>query len=222
MAAPAIGQDTLDWLESGTDLELRRVSAGVWHPVGGQIHATDPVTRFQAGPEVPTLSVPDAPAQVVGLRTDLALGSAVMDNLMAFLALIWSDAPVTCGEHLWTMAVDTGLASFMTPQNVVDLYDYEDFYGELYISVTPSALQRQIDEAGPGPIVTDIPRRDLLFPISRAGWGDGAYPVVGLYDAEGAMVAIYVQFTGAEDEDWLFPQPCVDPGVEVQGDTPLR
>ena len=211
MASPAMGEDALHWIETGTALEMREVAAGHWHPVGGRIHATDPVTRFQAGPDIATLSVPDAPARVMGFNTDLVLGGHQMGNRTAFLALVWSDAPVACGEQLWTMAVDTGLAGFMTPQNVVDLYDYEDFYGELYVSVVPSALQRQIDAAYPGPIVTDVPRRDLRFPISGAGWGDGAYPVVGLYDAGGAMVALYVQFIPAEDEDWLLPPPCVDP-----------
>src|SRR5690606_11298646 len=50
------------------------------------------------------------------------------------------------------------------------------------------------------------------FPMMSSGWGDGGYPVASLSDAEGRMVAIYVDFMGMNEEgDWLLPPECPAP-----------
>lgn len=206
-AAPVAAEDAVTWLQDGIGIETRIVEAGTWHPVGGQLHATDPLTLFQTAPHVSPLAVPDAPAAVIGLHHDAVFGD-VTEPRNAALVLVWSDAPVICGEDLATIAVDSGLAAFITPDEVDALHWYEDRYGPSYVRVVPGPLQRQIETASPGPFITDVPR-DLHFPISGAGWGDGAYPVVSLLDAEGNMVALYTQFI-TDGENWFMPPPCPD------------
>ncbi|MBF9044778.1 DUF4241 domain-containing protein [Rhodobacterales bacterium HKCCE4037] len=204
-ATPLAAQDALTWLETGIGLETVRVEAGIWHPVGGAIHATDPLTLWQTGPEAETITVPDTPARVVGLRRDEPYGDTV-DPRGAVLALIWSDADVLCGEDLATIGVDTGLAGFMTPADVRALDAYAEQHRDLYDGVYAD----QIDTLYPGPFLTDLPG-GIAFPVSGSGWGDGGYPVASLIDADGNMVALYTQFMGAEGEEWLLPPPCTDP-----------
>ena len=204
---PAAAQDAATWLATETSLEVTVTEAGQWHPVGGQIHATDPLTLFQTGPDVPTLAVPDAPAQVLGLHYEHDFGDDVTERRTAVIVLIWSDAPVACGADLTSVAVDTGLASFLTPAQVEALAQYEDRYGPSYVAAVPGPFEQQIEAQYPGPFLTDLPG-DLSFPVTGSGWGDGAYPVVSLHDADGAMVALYAQFITADGEDWLLPPPC--------------
>lgn len=187
LTAPAAGQDAVTWLRDNIGLPTNLHSIETWHPRGGEIYATDPLTLFQT--EGATFTVPDAPARLIGLLERTQGRAAIM-------ALIWSDAPVACGEDLATISVDTGLASFITP---ADLEAYRAF-GTLLDT-------NQIDGTLPTvPFVVRLPG-GAWFPTSGSGWGDGSYPVASLRDADGTMVALYAQFI-TDGQDWLLPPPC--------------
>ena len=52
------------------------------------------------------------------------------------------------------------------------------------------------------------------FPGFSSGWGDGAYPVVSLYDSRGQMLALYADFIGNDQtEDYILPPPCQTAGT---------
>lgn len=173
--------------------------AGEWTPEGGLVHATDPLTLWQTGPDAPLLAVPDAPARVIGLIDRI-------DGRAAVMALVWSDAPVVCGEDLATIGVDTGLAGFLTPADVVALEAYSD------PSLGPyhGSYAAQLDAEAPTvPLIAVLPE-GARFPVSGSGWGDGGYPVASLRDAGGGMVALYAQFLSGSD-DWLLPPACDAP-----------
>lgn len=196
LTAPAAAKDALTWLAQGIDMPSDVHHAGTWHPHGGEIFATDPLTLWQTGSDVETLAVPDAPARVVGLL-DREQGRA------AAMALIWSDADVVCGADLSTIGVDTGLAGFMTPADVAALTAYGDPSAGLY----HGTYAQQLDAVVPTvPFLAALPD-GARFPVSGSGWGDGGYPVASLFDANGDMVALYVHFMGG-GETWLLPDPC--------------
>ena len=176
-----------------TDLHVSEM----WHPHGGQIYATDPLTLWQT--EGDALRVPDAPARLIGLL-EREQGRA------ALMALIWSNADVVCGEDLSTIGVDTGLAGFLTPDNVRDLLAYADPSAGPYHGTYAEQLDATIPTL---PFVAQLPS-GARFPVSGSGWGDGGYPVASLHDAEGNMVALYTQFMGGTEE-WLLPPPCTAP-----------
>ena len=48
------------------------------------------------------------------------------------------------------------------------------------------------------------------FPVSRSGYGDGAYKLYLLNDARGAPVALYVDFIGDHKGEWIDPPPCAN------------
>jgi hypothetical protein len=190
----AHAQDATTWLRQGIGIATDLHVSDMWHPRGGQLYATDPLTLWQTEGE--TLSVPNRPARLIGLL-ERDQGRA------ALMALIWSNADVVCGEDLSTIGVDTGLAGFLTPANVRALNAYADPSMGTY----HGTYAEQLDAAIPTiPFIARLPS-GATFPVSGSGWGDGGYPVASLYDAQGNMVALYTQFIGGS-EDWLLPPSC--------------
>ncbi|WP_146199894.1 hypothetical protein [Roseicyclus mahoneyensis] len=193
---PVAAQDAIAWLQEGVGLSTRVMSPGEWTPAGGLVHATDPLTLWQTGPDATLITVPEAPARVIGL-IDREYGRSIL------MALVWSDAPVVCGEDLGTIGVDTGLAGFLTPADVAALEAYADPSLGTYHGTYADQLEA---EAPTVPLIAELPDGSR-FPVSGSGWGDGGYPVASLRDASGAMVAVYAQFDTGTD-DWLLPVSC--------------
>jgi hypothetical protein len=123
------------------------------------------------------------------------------------LAIIFSDAPVCGGADVGVCAVDAGMASIFTPQTHAALATfiknmpagksiYNDFF---YKYDDPQGGERKIVALPDGTPV----------PYVHSGWGDGAYPVFTLTDAQGKVCAVYTDFMGRNAEGaWLVP-----PGV---------
>ncbi|MEJ6388307.1 hypothetical protein [Gymnodinialimonas ulvae] len=196
LGTPAAAQDATNWLRQEIGLPTELHVSEMWHPRGGQLYATDPLTLWATGDAA--LSVPDAPARLIGLL-ERTQGRA------ALMALIWSNAPVACGYDLTTIGVDTGLAGFLTPSDVRAVDAYADPSSGPY----HGTYAAQLDAAVPTiPFIAELPS-GARFPVSGSGWGDGGYPVVSLHDAQGNMVALYTQFIAGTD-DWLLPEPCTD------------
>lgn len=182
------------WLSSGLPFTTTTIDVGTWIAPTGEIATVDPLTLW--GAESFLSGMPESQARVVGFRLD------DRGPVTAVMALVWSNDPVVCGDDLATIAVDTGLAGFMTPANVAALRKYGAGYDE---NLYDGSYAEQIDASYPGPFLADIP--GAVFPITSSGYGDGGYPVVSLRNAKGEIVALYAQFiTG--DDDWLLPPPC--------------
>ncbi|MDX8351031.1 hypothetical protein [Cognatiyoonia sp. IB215182] len=195
-AAPASAESALDWLVARS-VPVSVGEAGTWVTPSGTVLAADPLTLF--GIESPISGLPETTATVLGFYPVDSPGRT------ALMALIWSDAPVVCGEDVSTIGVDTGLAAFLAPSDVPVLLDYMKEWDTLYAG----SYAEQIDTLYPGPMLIDLPGASG-FPLSGSGWGDGGYPVATLKDEEGQVTALYTQFITGEDADWLLPTPCED------------
>ncbi len=195
--SPALADPgAVDWLRGNLNIPTHLHDGGVWEETGGAVLAVDPLTLF--GADAGPIAVPRQPARIVGIRETNGT-----DPRTAFLVLVWSDAPVVCGEDLATIGVDTGLAAFLAPRDVAALNAYGAAYGgDLYAG--PFAAD--IDKRYPGPYLAQLPD-GTAFPLSGSGWGDGGYPVASLQSADGNMVALYAQFI-TDGADWLLPAPC--------------
>lgn len=196
------GDGAIAWLRdrTGHALDIRTIGPVAIAP--GGVIVVDPLT-YSTGYGWPFLPVPEGPAQfVVALETGYGRVSKAM--------LVFSDAPVSCGHEEAAVGVDTGLAAFLDrpaaealEADALALGPGRDIYNDWFH-----------DLIGETPVVKEmVPLPSgIRFPMMSSGWGDGGYPVASLSDAEGRMVALYVDFMGMdEDGRWLLPPECPGP-----------
>lgn len=198
------GDGAVAWLRNRTGHALDVQAIGPVAIAPGGVIVVDPLT-YSTGYDWPFLAVPEGQAQFL-VALDAESGR------VSKAALVFSDAPVACGHDEATVGVDTGLAAFLDRPAAAaleadsqalgpgrDIYNdwFDALIGETHV----------VKEMVPLPSGT-------RFPMMSSGWGDGGYPVASLSDAEGRMVAIYVDFMGMnEDGDWLLPPECPAPKV---------
>ena len=202
-AGGALAQDrpaTLDWLIAASGDPGRSViDLGEYHLDGSGIMALDPLTGFATKPAG---NLPAGPAQVHVVQ-------AYQDGFDETAALVLTLGPAVpvCGLSHGTFGVDTGLAAILNKSDA----DKFDCYGRvLYLigSDLFTALETQLPMDNPANFVT-LPE-GTRFPVSRSGYGDGAYKLYLLNDARGAPVALYVDFIGDHKGEWIDPPPCAN------------
>ena len=160
----------------------------------------DPLT-YGPGLDWPFVPVPAGAARfIVALEPD--------DSRVSKALLVFSDAEVSCGHDETSVGVDSGLAAFLDQPRAKALLDASDALGDgkdIYndwFSTLPINAK---------PVVSDMAPllSGVTFPMMSSGWGDGGYPVASLRDKDGAMVALYVDFMGKDDDaNWLLPPEC--------------
>ena len=206
MAVPGAGgaDQVTDWLIA-TGAEPRALhEIALFTPDTPQILGADPLTF---GPDYPFdfLAVPPGPARVVALREPT-------DGRVALAAMIFADGAPSCGAEDGAIWVDSGTAAFLTPATAARLdalaRDYDQREKNLYDDYFAAP-----DQMGDSVFARMLTLPDgTAFPGFASGWGDGAYPVIRLYDAEGRMLALYADFIGSDVLDgYILPPPCPAP-----------
>lgn len=190
------------WLRDHTGHTLDVQAIGPVAIAPGGVIVVDPLT-YSGSSDWPFLSIPEGQAQfVVALDAKSGRVSKAM--------LVFSDAPVTCGHDEATVPVDTGLAAFLDrptaaalDADALALGPDKDIYNDWFHALIGET--HVVKEMVPLP-------SGIRFPMMSSGWGDGGYPVASLSDAEGRMVALYVDFMGMNDKgEWLLPPECPAP-----------
>ena len=195
-ARPAV----LDWLIAASDDPGRTVvDLGEYHLDGSGVVALDPLIGLATQP-VPGLPAGPARTHVVMTREDGY-------DYAAALVLVLADDEPACGASHGVVGVDTGLAALINHSDAAKLEAYAGIL-DLTGSDLFTALEAQLPIEGNAAVVT-LPDGTRL-PISRSGFGDGAYHLFRLNDAQGAPVALYVDFTGDRKGEWIDPPPCAN------------
>jgi hypothetical protein len=197
---PALAEDnpSLAWLmaESGLPLVVQKV--GEMSVRGTEMIGVDSLT-FSLSYTWPWFPVPEGPARVIALYDPLEVA-------YARAMIIFSDQTPICGDEVGVMPVDTGTGAFLDRP-------------------TAKALDRAAAAMGPNCNLYDclmakqMPDSEFArmialpdgstYPAFSTGYGDGAYPVYLLRDAQGAPTAAYVDFLGRpETYEWLAPPAC--------------
>ena len=204
--AAAEGEDVINWLvgQSGGPREVQRIAR--FTPDGPEILGADPLT-YDPGYPFPFIPVPPGPADVIAL-------SEPQEGRIALAALIFADGPPACGAESGAIWVDSGTASFLTPATAAKLDAMRKDYDQRKLNLYDDYF------ADPAQMGEHVFARMLTLPDGTAfpgfssGWGDGGYPVVTLYDAQGQMLALYADFIGNDQlEEYILPPPCPTAGT---------
>lgn len=190
----------LRWIVEQTSTPLQVQDIGEWHAAEARLIGMDALA-FANPEDAAYFAIPTSPARFV------VLNDAAEDRVSKAV-LVFGDATPICGLDLATMPVDSGTGAFLTPTNTAALEALsarlETENSDLYTGF----MEPQIDGAHGFAQFLNLPDGSQ-FPAFSTGWGDGLYPVAALIDASGAVVAIYADFMGQNDNgDWLLPPPC--------------
>lgn len=200
LALPAFGQTAVEWVVKNTDvpLQVEEVAKLTMAPGGLVVADALIADQFEYFTRIAT---PAGPARFV-----VAIDKA-QDGRPSKAMLVFSDAPVACGQDVATVGIDSGLAAFFDRATLkavnhdgAALGPGKDIYNDWFYAL----IGDKPVVAGPVPLPSGA-----VVPMVSSGWGDGAYPVATLNDANGQIVAVYADFMGRDDEGtWLLPPPC--------------
>ncbi|MDO5643034.1 MAG: DUF4241 domain-containing protein, partial [Paracoccus sp. (in: a-proteobacteria)] len=202
IAGPAGAGPVTDWLiATGAEpREIRHVAR--YTPEEPAILGADPLTYYPGFPPFEFAAVSAGAADVVALIEPV-------EGRVALAALIFADAEPLCGDEVGVIWVDTGTAAFLTPPVAAKLAAMADEYHasarNLYTDYFAAAHQM-----GDSVFARMLTLPDgTAFPGFSSGWGDGAYPVVRLFDADQRVIALYADFIGSDAlDDFILPAPC--------------
>lgn len=189
----------VDWIIANTQHPLTAAQIGSYDP-DGPIIGVDSLT-YEPSYAWPYADIPDGPARFYAFFDDDT-------GRVSKAALVFSDAEPSCGEDVATMPVDTGTGAFLDRKAAKSLDKIALETGDLY----GHFMAPQIGDAHAFAKFLTLPDGHV-FPAFQTGWGDGGYPVASLHTSDGAMVAIYSDFMGKDDDgNWLLPTPCTTTG----------
>lgn len=190
----------IDWLiAASSDPGRTTIRLGEFQLDGSGVVALDPLTGMATPPAA------DLPA----IKTQVFIVMAHQDGFddPAAIVLSLSGGTPVCGTSLGSFGVDTGLAALANQTDLKML----DAYGRILDSTgsdTFTALEMQLPLEDAARFVT-LPD-GTRFPVSRSGYGDGGYEFFRLNDAQARPVALYVDFIGDHNGDWIDPPPCAN------------
>lgn len=106
----------------------------------------------------------------------------------------------------WGFGVDTGTACFADAHAIATCMPQEaDWLAEFFDSGRPDSWFSRMDDpahirAGIANIELPGGCGDWNIVLFHSGWGDGLFPLIAEYDAEGALVAMHIDFMVVWDE----------------------
>jgi hypothetical protein len=100
-------------------------------------------------------------------------------------------------NQFYGVPVDAGTVAFVDEVSARTLMPDENWFDELFDTGQPDSWFAQVDAGAPLPpgyanIVLPLATRGENIIISHSGWGDGFYPVIGSYDAQGRLTGIHI------------------------------
>lgn len=201
-----------DHVVNGYLYRLRVVDCGEVFLPSGRLAVCDPFTGMRRGGN-PQVALPPGRYQVRVTFADGGWSKAGDGDTLcaAYASLLLSNAPETRRELLIPgFPVGSGTACFVDDETLVHgMPPEEDWYAGVFANGESGSWFARKEDPGhiregianvPLPLGTN--RWNLiLFP---SGWGDGVYPVIGGYDAQGHLAAVHVDFAvlpGREERD---------------------
>lgn len=112
-------------------------------------------------------------------------------------------------ERLHGVGVDAGTVAFADADAVRTAMPEGDWYEDLFDDGTDTSWFARMDDpahlrAGCANIVLPLATAGENLVLAHSGWGDGRYPVLGSYAADGTLLGVHIDLLVAgeqEDED---------------------
>lgn len=193
----------------GAPTTLRVVPLGPLHISSGLLEACDPFTGLGDGPVFP---VPVGDHPVFATIADLSGEHAGSNDREAYLSIVLAEGAVSrlraAGNQrerllpgeFYAVGVDSGTVGFVDHQSVETAMpdpSRHDWFAEIFDSGRPDSwfsLMDSPDHIGPGLANVAMPlatgRENVV--LSHSGWGDGIYPVLGTYTADGTLLGLHI------------------------------
>jgi hypothetical protein len=212
LVPPALAAEsgTERWIKAQNWVPLRVVDIGSFDPEGNEMIGVDSLT-YSLASDWPWLTVPDGPARFVAFFDDQVVG-------VSKAALVFDDATPACGTEVGTMPVDSGTGAFLDRKTAQKLDLLSGVMGP-FCNLYDCLMAKQVADYAFAQLIR-LPDGSS-YPAFSSGYGDGVYPVVALYDVDGAIVAAYVDFMGRNEAgEWLLPKPCTPDTSDPKGQSP--
>jgi hypothetical protein len=110
------------------------------------------------------------------------------------------DPPLLSGDAFMGFAVDAGTACFVDESVVAGcMPDPSRWYEDLFENERDDCWFRRMDDpkhirAGIANIALPLARNGENLVLFHSGWGDGVFPVIGSYSADGRLLAVHIDF----------------------------
>lgn len=196
---------------------LSVVDCGTLHMPSGKLVACDPFAAMRRGGSNPFVRVPPGDHRVKVTVADLSEARDRSHLREAYASLLLSPHPELRREFLVPLPegetppklepdefvgfpVDAGTACFVDDEALVKgMPDESTWYESLFENDSPDSWFNRMDD--PGHICAGI--ANIPLPLARdgsnlilfhSGYGDGVYPVLGGYDAQGRLAAVHIDF----------------------------
>ena len=212
-------------LNPGSQYRQQVVDLGVLHVRSGRLEASDPFVNLGEGLVV---SVPPGsyPVKVtVADVSDEQDGSHLRESYLSLVIAEGEPARVECispddaepldDDEFYGVPVDAGTVGFADAAALAEAMPEGNWYDELFDNGEDDSWFTLMDSAdhlieGCANIVMPLAKDGENVVLAHSGWGDGFYPVVGSYDAEGNLLGVHI--------DLLIHQPEGDEDGEDEED----
>lgn len=109
-------------------------------------------------------------------------------------------------ERLHGVGVDAGTVAFADAQAVKTSMPEGDWYEDLFDDGTESSWFARMDDpahlrAGCANIVLPLATAGENLVLAHSGWGDGWYPVLGSYAADGTLLGVHIDLLVAGEQE---------------------
>ena len=215
-----------DHAVNGHLYRLRVVDCGTLSLPSGRLAVCDPFAGMRRGGN-PQVSVQPGRYRVRVTLADVSGGGRPNSPLCAaYASLTLSNAPGAPSNEtrrellIPGFSVDSGTACFVDDEALVHgMPPEEGWYAGLFENGAPGSwLARKEDpehiREGIANVLLPLGLNGWNLVLFPSGWGDGVYPVIGGYDAQGHLVAVHVDFAvipGREERDavrnWIYKVP---------------
>jgi hypothetical protein len=186
---------------------LRVLDLGLLRVPSGKLLACDP---FAGMPDGVIADVPKGDYPVKVSIADVSDAQDGSHNREAYLSVVIasgeaaSHRPVVppkekllLPDHFYGVNVDAGTVAFVDAEAVRKLMPKGNWYNELFENGRGDSWFAQMDSDSPLPkgyanIVLPLARHGENLILAHSGWGDGFYPVIGVYDSNRRLLSVHV------------------------------